>query len=117
MKRRSFLAVLGATVMALALPWKATKEERVRLWGDGVHDDTLPLQLLFNGTHRLDGHWVVPVSATWSGKSQITHGTFLISRTIHIPRQEHYGSRGKLEINNIKVKATDDFRSAMLHYR
>ncbi len=58
MNRRSFLKALATCFVAAALPVGAAfahQRERLRLWGDGVHDDAPFIQALIDRTARL-GH-------------------------------------------------------------
>jgi len=69
--RRGFLGMFVAAAVAPLLPQTAIKTvapELLRLWGDGIHDDTAALQ------QRID----------LGGTIYLVPGTYLISTTLNI---------------------------------
>lgn len=91
MNRRGFLGAILAASMAPAIarsgvlmPIYVPKPDLLRLWGDGMHDDTLALQAIFDGKPVFGAE---PFSE--GGSVYLSGGIYRISSTILIGAGAH----------------------------
>lgn len=83
--RRAFLSGLMAApiVVQSGLLMSISANPMLKLYSDGMHDDTMALNAAMRGEDVID--LIGVVSKTEDGHVRVTRGNFLISDTVNIP--------------------------------